>query len=163
MSKPFIFLVIIFLSLGFFSVAIADSKNLSGYVYSESEGWISLSCANTNSCNSINYGVLADDSGKLSGYGFSQNGKWINFNPNFAGVNFNSSWEISGWAFSENGNWVRIDSEKIISAENLQNQIVSIKNTIKLDNLSDSDIINLLNNLCSSFLTSGECDIINKI
>jgi hypothetical protein len=73
MEKIFILSVVIFLSMGFWSIANADSQELTGYIYSESAGWISLSCANTSSCGLINYNVIIDASGNLSGYGYSQN------------------------------------------------------------------------------------------
>ena len=154
--------VIVFLALGFSSSARAASQELQGYVYSETSGWISLNCKNTNSCDSIGYRVLEDATGKLSGYGYSQNNEWINFNPNFGGVNINSNNELSGWAFSEKGDWVNFDNAKNISTNELQNEITSAKATINNNSLSDDGAMSLLNSLCGKFLSASECDIINN-
>lgn len=160
MKKVIILSAIIFLSVGIFSVARADSKELSGYIYSDTAGWISLNCSNTNSCNTISYKVSQDVKGKLSGYGFSQNNEWINFNPNFGGVNVSSDSTFLGWAFGQTSEWINLDSAKIISANDLQNEIVSAKDITNSDDLSSASTMSLLNSLCSQFLTSSECNLI---
>ena len=160
MKKIIILLIAIFLSIGIFSIAQANSQNLSGYIYSDTAGWISLNCSNTNSCNTISYKISQDAKGKLSGYGFSQNGEWINFNPNFGGVNVNSDSTFSGWAYSEKGEWINFDSAKIISSNDLQNEISSAKDVANSNDLSDAGTMSLLNSLCSQFLTSSECNLI---
>ena len=143
MKKIFILSAVIFLSIGAFSVANASGQNLSGYVYSESAGWISLSCANTNSCDKINYKVSVDDLGKLSGYGYSQNQGWINFNPNYGGVSIGSDNSLSGWAYCEKAEWLSVDGAKIVYLNDLQN-------------------ITDLNSLCKEFLSSSESNIISE-
>ena len=160
MKKIIILLIAIFLSIGIFSIAQANSQNLSGYVYSETAGWISLSCANTNSCNTISYMVSLGNNGKLSGYGYGQNGEWINFNPNFGGVNVSSDSTISGWVYSEKGDWINFDSAKIISSNDLQNEISSAKDVANSNDLSDAGTMSLLNSLCNKFLSASECNLI---
>ena len=160
MKKIIILLIAIFLSIGIFSIAQANSQNLSGYVYSDTAGWISLSCVNTDSCNTVDYKVTKDSNGKLSGYGFSQNGEWINFNPNFGGVNVNSDGTISGWAYSEKGDWINFDSAKNISSNDLQNEISSAKDVANNDDLSSVGSASLLNSLCNKFLSASECNLI---
>ncbi|MCX6722025.1 MAG: hypothetical protein NTY04_02455 [Candidatus Staskawiczbacteria bacterium] len=126
-----------------------------GYIYSEEVGWISLSCFNTASCDSIDYGVLKDSKGNLSGYGYSQNGEWINFNPNYGGSSIDSNSKISGWIFAQDTGWVNIDSVKIFSEVELQNKAESAKNIVSeyentgVNNLSDAGAASLLSSLCN--------------
>ncbi len=80
---------------------------LSGWMYGENIGWVSLSCENTHSCTSVNYGVLNDGHGVLSGYGWGENVGWINFAPSTAGVFIDaSSGSFSGRAWGENIGWI---------------------------------------------------------
>jgi hypothetical protein len=167
MKKIFILLAVISLGISIGFVANAANQNLSGYIYSGEAGWISLNCANTNSCDKIDYGVAMGENGKLSGFGYSQNNGWINFNPNYGGMNINSDDTLSGWAFSEKENWIRIDKASIVSADNLQKEITSAQNTVaefqnQPGSLSDSGVMTLLNNLCSQFLSKEECNIFNN-
>ncbi len=143
MQKIFVLSALILLSLGTFSIAGAVSQELSGYIYSETAGWISLSCVNTNSCSTVDYKVITDDSGKFFGYGYSQNSGWINFNPNYGGVGVASDNLLSGWAYSEKLEWVRFDGAKIVYLNELRN-------------------ITDLNSLCNKFLSAEECAIINE-
>ena len=159
--KTIILLTLIsILTLSFSNSVKAVSQEFSGYVYSETAGWISLSCTNTNSCSTIDYKVTKDNNGKLSGYGFSQNGEWINFNPNFGGISINSDNTISGWVFGQTSEWINLNSAKIISANDLQNEITSAKDITNSDDLSDAGTMSLLNSLCGQFLTISECNLI---
>ncbi|MEI7424681.1 MAG: hypothetical protein WCK10_01005 [Candidatus Staskawiczbacteria bacterium] len=160
MKKIIALAVVILLGLSLFSFTNAVGNKLSGYIYSETVGWISLSCINTNSCNIADYGVSANENGLLSGYGFAQNGEWVNFNPNYGGTNTNSENLVSGWAYSEKSDWLKISSAKMISAIDLQNEITSVNNMISNNSLSDTDTISLLNILCNKLLSSSECDIL---
>ena len=160
MKKIIILSAIIFLSIGIYSSALAATQNLTGYIYSDTAGWISLSCANTNSCSSVDYKVSEDVSGKLSGYGYSQNGEWVNFNPNFGGVNVNSDGTLSGWAYGQTSEWINFNFEKIISAGDLQNEITSAKDITNSDDLSNAGTASLLNSLCNKFLSASDCNLI---
>lgn len=52
----------------------------SGYIWSDNIGWISLSCSNTNTCGTVNYGLTADyNTGLMAGYVWSANVGWISF------------------------------------------------------------------------------------
>jgi hypothetical protein len=53
-------------------VAVNDTK-LTGYIWAENIGWVSLSCENTGSCGTLNYGVTKDGNGNLSGYAWGEN------------------------------------------------------------------------------------------
>ena len=159
-QKIILLLLIPILVFSFSNFVKADSKELFGYAYSETVGWISLNCANTNSCSTISYKVSQDARGKLSGYGFSQNGEWINFNPNFGGVKNNSDSTISGWVYGQTSQWINFDSEKVILVGDLQNEISSAKDVVNSNDLSSASTMSLLNSLCNQFLTSSECSLI---
>ncbi|TSD03215.1 MAG: hypothetical protein Athens071416_276 [Parcubacteria group bacterium Athens0714_16] len=60
--------------------AASEGFNLAGWAWSDNIGWISFSCSNTNSCNSVNYRVVVADNGDISGYAWSDNIGWISFN-----------------------------------------------------------------------------------
>jgi|GEM_PF-4620498 len=58
------------------------SSNVSGWIWSENIGWISLNCSNNNSCGVVNYGVSVDKTtGKFSGYGWSEHIGWVDVSP----------------------------------------------------------------------------------
>ncbi|MDP3245184.1 MAG: carboxypeptidase-like regulatory domain-containing protein [bacterium] len=87
------------------AVTVTDSA-LTGYAWGENIGWISLNCANTASCNTVDYKVANDGSGNLSGYAWSENAGWINFNPTGGGVNIDPNGDFSGYAWGENTGWI---------------------------------------------------------
>jgi len=160
MKKILISSIIIFLSIGFCSVTNAAGQDINGYIYSESVGWISLNCANTNSCSVVDYKAYEDSNGLISGYGFSQDGQWINLNPNYGGANVDSNNFISGWVYSEKAEWIKIESAQIFSADDLRKESEVVKNIINKDGLSNDNTVNLLNSFCSKFLSRDECAII---
>ena len=88
------------------------SDRLAGYVWGENIGWISLSCENTESCASVDYGVVNDGAGNLSGFAWGENVGWINFNPVVSdeptdyGVKIDGDGKFSGWAWGENIGWI---------------------------------------------------------
>ena len=85
---------------------VGDAE-ISGWVWAENAGWISLSCKNTLSCESVDYGVVNDGSGVLSGYAWAENLGWVNFSPSTSGVVIDpSTGEFSGHAWAENAGWI---------------------------------------------------------
>ena len=94
--------------------AFADAVSLSGYIWSDNIGWISLSCSNTSSCGTVNYGLSIETNSKLSGYAWSDNIGWITANeselsgcpqtPCMAKINGTA---LNGWlrALSYGGGW----------------------------------------------------------
>ena len=55
--------------------------NVSGYAWSDNDGWLSFSCDNNSSCNTVDYGVdINSISGLFSGYAWSDNLGWVSFN-----------------------------------------------------------------------------------
>ena len=71
--------LVVFASAGIGAAQAAGSYDLSGYAWSDSVGWVSLSCSNDSSCGSSNYGVSLDPEGSLDGYAWSSNIGWIQF------------------------------------------------------------------------------------
>ena len=54
---------------------------VTGYLWNQNYGWISLSCSNSaGGCSAANWGVYLDTTnGNLSGYAWGENMGWINF------------------------------------------------------------------------------------
>lgn len=100
------------------------SKNLSGYAWSSTVGWVSMSCENAGTCSTSDYGVSVYPNGDINGYAWSSNIGWISF---FGGdtqgcpsgecqAKLNrSTGEVTGWARAlapmcsasapQSGNW----------------------------------------------------------
>lgn len=92
----------------------AGPYNMSGWIWSENIGWISLNCANQDVCGTSDYGLNIDETtGELSGSIWSETIGWISFDKASTGAPpaapFNGaetyiakldpiSREISGWA-----------------------------------------------------------------
>jgi hypothetical protein len=92
---------------------------LTGYMWSENVGWISLSCLNTSSCGTVSYGVTNDTAGDLSGYAWSENAGWISFScrttsscatASYGVVIDHATGDFSGRAWGENIGWVTFAS-----------------------------------------------------
>jgi hypothetical protein len=99
-------------------VAVNDTK-LTGHLWGENIGWVSLSCENTGSCGTVNYGVTNDGGGNLSGYTWGENVGWISFsceNNNSCGtVDYGvtidpATGEFNGHAWGENIGWITFRS-----------------------------------------------------
>ena len=98
--------------------AMVSRYELTGYVWIPNIGWISLSCANTNSCGTVDYGVVNDGSGVLSGYAWSANAGWISFSCENTGtcasvnygVTIDADGVFDGWAYSQNIGWIHFQS-----------------------------------------------------
>lgn len=57
-----------------------SSVAITGYLWSDTIGWIDLNCANSDSCSSSNFGLSAASDGTISGYAWSDNVGWISAN-----------------------------------------------------------------------------------
>jgi hypothetical protein len=97
-------------------VQVADFT-LTGWMWGENIGWVSLTCDNTGTCGSTQYGVVNDGSGKLSGLAWSENAGWIDFAPTTClpdptcGVKIDpTTGYFSGRAWGENIGWVSFSS-----------------------------------------------------
>lgn len=89
---------------------VSDSA-LSGWMWGENVGWISLSCSNTASCGTGSYGVSNDACGHLAGHAWAENVGWINFSPATAGVTIDpTTGDFSGSAWGENIGWITFAS-----------------------------------------------------
>lgn len=83
---------------------------LTGWMWSENAGWISLSCENTANCATQDYGVKNDGQGQLDGYAWAENLGWIDFGAATAGVTIDPVTGLfSGKAWSENTGWISFD------------------------------------------------------
>jgi len=75
--------------------------------------FISLNCASTNSCSTVDYKVTSNAYGQLSGWAWSDMLGWVSFDwqdtsstvPYSVSVS-SSTGDFSGWAWSENIGWV---------------------------------------------------------
>jgi hypothetical protein len=96
--------------------ATVSGDGLTGYIWIPNIGWVSLSCSNTNSCGTVDYGVVNDGAGYLSGYAWSANAGWINFaptvsgDPNDYGVTIDGDGVFHGWAYGQNIGWIHFQS-----------------------------------------------------
>lgn len=65
----------------FYGGVVNDGEgNLSGYAWGENMGWISFSCENTDSCNTVKYGVKVNPiTGDFNGKAWGENIGWITF------------------------------------------------------------------------------------
>lgn len=107
MKQAYIIIIVVAatLSLNYGGAKASASDNISGWVWSETIGWISFNCTNTGSCGTSNYGVNAASSGNLSGYAWSESVGWLSFNltggcpqaPCQPKIN-QTTGEVSGWA-----------------------------------------------------------------
>ncbi len=104
-------------------VQVAFDK-LTGFVWAENIGWISMSCENTSSCTTgVNYGVTNDGSGNLGGYAWAENVGWISFSCDNTsscgtvdyGVTIDADGNFDGWAYGENIGWIHLSSTSPIA------------------------------------------------
>lgn len=98
-------------------VTVTDDA-VTGYAWAENLGWISLSCEDTSSCGTVDYGVTNDGAGNLSGHAWGENVGWISFSCENAGtcgtVEYRvtidpATGEFSGRAWGENIGWISFD------------------------------------------------------
>jgi hypothetical protein len=99
-------------------VEVADVA-LTGYLWAENVGWVSLSCENTSSCGTVDYEVTNDVAGNLSGFGWGENVGWVSFScANTSGcatVDYGvtidpTTGDFSGLAWGENMGWVTFNA-----------------------------------------------------
>lgn len=98
--------------------AHVSSDKITGYVWAENIGWISLSCENTASCATVNYRVANDGAGNLSGYAWGENVGWISFSCENTGscgtldygVTIDNQGNFDGWAYAQNIGWIHFQA-----------------------------------------------------
>ena len=102
---------------GLDGIEVGDT-GLTGWMWGENVGWVSVSCQNTGSCGTTDYGVT-NDGGTLAGYAWGENIGWISFScSNTAscadaayGVSIDPvSGLFSGRAWGENVGWISFSS-----------------------------------------------------
>lgn len=69
-----------FFAGGVIETKAGTSHNVSGFAWSDNVGWISFNCSDSNSCNSVDYGVNIAQDGILSGYAWNDIMGWTSFN-----------------------------------------------------------------------------------
>jgi hypothetical protein len=99
-------------------VLVSDTM-LTGYIWAENIGWVSLCCKNTASCGAADYSVTNDGGGNLAGYAWGENVGWISFSCNNTGtcdkVDYgvaidSATGEFRGHAWCENIGWISFSS-----------------------------------------------------
>jgi hypothetical protein len=106
-------------------VQVGDSE-LSGWMWGENVGWISLSCQNTQSCDSTAYGVTNDGNGTLGGYAWAESVGWIDFAPSTSGVLIDpATGEFSGFAWGENVGWLSFNCSNTSSCGSADYRVAS--------------------------------------
>ena len=79
-----------------------NQPNLWGWAWTDTIGWISFNCLDTNSCDTLDYGVSLDvNTKRFTGYAWSDNVGWIQFDADdedyYASYDSTNK-EIKGWA-----------------------------------------------------------------
>ncbi len=69
-----------------FALSLSPQKAISqtgtaitGWLWSDTIGWISMNCSDTSSCGTSNYSVAINTDGTLTGYAWSDNVGWVRF------------------------------------------------------------------------------------
>lgn len=98
-----------------------ESDKLTGYMWGEEIGWVSLNCENTASCGTVDFGVQNEgpdgDIGFLTGYAWGENVGWINFGPPLDGYDEPNVYidiatgEFYGYAWGENIGWIEFNCD----------------------------------------------------
>ena len=92
--------------------ATVSDDTVTGFIWAENIGWITLSPTTYS-------GIFNDGMGNLSGYAWAENVGWINFDPNVPsdtnnyGVKINSDGNFSGWGWGENIGWINFNSASL--------------------------------------------------
>lgn len=103
-------------------------RQVTGWMWSDNVGWISLNCSNTDTCannGGIDYGVTQGPDGSWSGYAWNQNIGWLDFDagcPDNVGGTCSAQMvgnQLLGWAKFVSGNhtqngwdgWVSFSSQ----------------------------------------------------
>ncbi|MFN7972963.1 MAG: hypothetical protein U0166_11535 [Acidobacteriota bacterium] len=102
--------------------AQVGATGVTGYLWAENVGWISLSCANQGTCASVSYGVT-NANGTLAGYAWGENVGWISFSCANSGtcatvtygVTIDPSGVFVGRAWAENIGWLTFSASSPIS------------------------------------------------
>jgi hypothetical protein len=115
-------------------VEVSDT-NLTGYIWAENIGWVNLSCENTSSCSSVDFGVINDGLGNLSGYAWAENVGWLSFScentSSCDAVDYGVMidpllGDFSGHAWGENIGWVTFSATTPVSFGVVTSWIASI-------------------------------------
>jgi len=91
---------------------------LSGWLWGENVGWISLSCHNTSSCGTTDYGVTNDGHGALGGFAWSENAGWLAFAHAAESARIDpGTGTFAGWVWSENLGWISLSCTNTVTCD----------------------------------------------
>ena len=102
--------------------------SVTGYMWLENLGWLSLSCENTGSCGTSSYGVVNDGDGNLSGMAWGENIGWVDFQPSIGGVPVPGAGVVidpasgifDGYAWGENIGWLSFTLSPATAASQIE-------------------------------------------
>lgn len=84
----------------------SSTASITGYIWSDTVGWVDLHCSNTNSCATNNFGFSINPAGTITGLAWSDNIGWIS--ANVADLIGCPSGTCSAWIVgSSTGGWLR--------------------------------------------------------
>ncbi len=56
-----------------------SAQPMTGWLWTDTTGWVSLNCSDLGTCGAVSYSVVIDNNNYLAGYGWSDNVGWIKF------------------------------------------------------------------------------------
>ncbi|MBP6857930.1 MAG: hypothetical protein KBC11_01925 [Candidatus Pacebacteria bacterium] len=62
------------------NVSAAGEVPVTGWLWSDTVGWVSLNCSNNSTCGTVSYSVMQSTDGSWTGYGWNDNIGWLDFN-----------------------------------------------------------------------------------
>jgi len=139
---------------------IVDSNTFMGYGISQDVGYISLNCANTNSCATSDYKVTVNERGHLSGYAYGENIGYINFNPIIDGVEYGVTIDengyFHGWAYGDSVGWISFNCSNTNSCTGdggVNYKVVSTAKFLDPVPTTIQIVTQPVANLCSNYLS----------
>jgi len=99
-------LAVFTLAVGLFAPKVFSQSpfSITGYIWSDTIGWVSAHCSDLGVCGVANYGLSINNGGQISGYAWSENVGWISANSSELNgcpqapctARFNGG-DLSGW------------------------------------------------------------------
>ncbi len=91
-----------------------SAADISGYIWVQPLGVISLSGMVTLDYETVKYGVTVNRDGQLFGSGWSENVGWIDFSPpRGGGVAFDENGNLHGFAWNDSLGWIQFDGNNV--------------------------------------------------
>jgi hypothetical protein len=123
-----------------FNSGLSGLGNLFGYAWGENIGWISFSCVNTSSCETVDYGVYIDPAtGMFAGEAWGENIGWITFDyTGYLSYGVRTSWSTDSDSDGLLDSW-----EQRIVEDNSGDIIISIDDVLPSDDYDGDGYTNL--------------------